>query len=398
MSKTVISGILTPVANTRRKNIEILFFDAGGGHRSAAEAIQEEALKEGRPWNVVLVNANDILGSTDLVRRLTGKRAEEIYNLLYQKEWTFGMVFLLRILQFFLRLIRPKHIQLLVRHFKETHPDMVVSVTPNFNYPFAHSVRDALPDVPFIILPTDYADIPPRGFYFDRLDCYAVCSTETLAKQAVAAGMPENKVFRLSGPIVNPRFYQPRVPDLSLERKKFGLDPDRPTGLVIFGSYGSEAMLTIFDSVASDCAEAQLIFICGKNELLAEKLRSKSKIFPVHIEGFTREIPYFMDLADFYIGKTGGLILSEAIVKRLPVITVRNSKSMIQELPNIAWVETNKAGLVLSNYRETGRAIKALLQGEEYASLKSRVSAINNRGIFELTDILSRILEKQSEK
>ena len=380
------------MADSVRKKIEILFFDAGGGHRSTAEAIREEILNEGRPWDVALINVNDILGGTDPMRRLTGKRSEEIYNLLYQHEWTLGIGFLLLLTQFVLRLLRPAHIRLLCRHWQATKPDMVVSVTPNFNRAFSEAVCIALPGVPFIVLPTDYADIPPHGFYFDEIDCYAICSTKLLTEQAGPAGIPKDKIFRISGPVVNPRFYAPANIDRRAELERLGLEPDRPTGLVIFGSYGSEAMLSVQDSMSRDCPKVQLIFICGKNQALVTKLRSHSSKTPKYVEGFTKEIPYFMSLADFYIGKTGGLILSEAVVKNLPVITVLNSKTMIQELPNIAWVRDNQIGVVLPSYRETGRVIAALFASGEYAELKQRVAAVRNRGIFEVLDILEKIL------
>ena len=47
----------------------------------------------------------------------------------------------------------------------------------------------------------------------------------------------------------------------------------------------------------------QLIFICGRNQKLAAELRALPASAPRFIEGFTAEIPYYMHLADFFIGK-----------------------------------------------------------------------------------------------
>ncbi len=52
-------------------------------------------------------------------------------------------------------------------------------------------------------------------------------------------------------------------------------------------------------------ASAQFIFLCGKNRKLAERLRGLKTAFPKHIEEFTSEVPYFMHLSDFFVGKPG---------------------------------------------------------------------------------------------
>ena len=43
------------------KKIDFLFFDAGGGHRAAAMALQSVIAEQQRPWDVRLVNAQELL-------------------------------------------------------------------------------------------------------------------------------------------------------------------------------------------------------------------------------------------------------------------------------------------------------------------------------------------------
>ena len=50
---------------------------------------------------------------------------------------------------------------------------------------------------------------------------------------------------------VHPRFYAPVPQDRSVERLRLGLDPDLPTGLVLFGGYGSAMMLDIMERIAA---------------------------------------------------------------------------------------------------------------------------------------------------
>ena len=41
---------------------------------------------------------------------------------------------------------------------------------------------------------------------------------------------------------------------------------------------------------------------------------------PMFVEGFTKEVPYYMRLSDFFIGKPGPGSISEALAMKLPVL------------------------------------------------------------------------------
>ena len=69
----------------------------------------------------------------------------------------------------------------------------------------------------------------------------------------------------------------------------------------MFGSYGSSQMESIARRIESAGLKTQLIFICGHNDELREHLESMQLSYPFHCVGFTKEIPYFMKLADFFI-------------------------------------------------------------------------------------------------
>ena len=60
--------------------IDFIFFDAGGGHRSAATALKSVIDLQNRPWNIRLVNLQVILDELDVFRKVTGIRLEDLYN------------------------------------------------------------------------------------------------------------------------------------------------------------------------------------------------------------------------------------------------------------------------------------------------------------------------------
>jgi 1,2-diacylglycerol 3-beta-galactosyltransferase len=102
---------------------------------------------------------------------------------------------------------------------------------------------------------------------------------------------------------------------------------------------------------------------------------------------------YYMRLCDFFIGKPGPGSISEAVQQGLPVIVVQNTWTMPQERYNATWVKENNAGIVLDSFRFVRSGVAEVAQRlEEFrASLKH----IENRAVFEIPDILERILEAE---
>jgi 1,2-diacylglycerol 3-beta-galactosyltransferase len=143
--------------------------------------------------------------------------------------------------------------------------------------------------------------------------------------------------------------------------------------------------------IAERLNDTQLIFICGRNQPLAEKLRAIEHRGAAHfVEGFTQEIPYYMHLSDFFIGKPGPGSISEAVAMKLPVIIERNFWTLPQERYNADWVMEKRAGIVLPNFRRIHEGVQQLLGSlSEY---RKSVAMIENRAVFEIPDILERIL------
>lgn len=365
--------------------IDFVYFDAGGGHRAAATALKKVIEEQGRPWQIRLVNLQEVLDSLDIFRRVTGIRLENIYNLMLAKGWTLGAAQGLRFMHAVIRMYHRPAVRLLERHWAETKPGMVVSLVPNFNRALCESLKSALPQTPFVTILTDFADYPPH-FWIERQEQFLICGTQRAVEQARAAGYADERVFSTSGMILSPRFYDPVKVDRSAERIRLRFDPDRPVGLVLFGGQGSKAMLEIADRLN----ETQLIFICGRNTRLAKKLAAQRNAAH-YIEGFTSEIPYYMHLSDFLIGKPGPGSLSEAVAMKLPVIVERNRWTLPQERYNAEWVREKGAGIVLPNFRRIREAVEEMLRSLD--KFRANVAKIENRAVFEIPEILARLLD-----
>jgi len=374
------------------KSLELVFFDAGGGHRSAANALSEVVRLEGRDWDVQLMNLQELLDEMDVFRKITGIRLQDIYNLMLRKGWTLGSPQLLPLMHGVIKMLHGQQVSMLEKYWKGKNLDMVVSVIPNFNRALFQGMAKALPGVPMVTILTDMADYPP-SFWIEKQPQYLICGTEKARQQALAMGHAKERVFLTSGMILNPKYYQPVEVDRVPELEALGLDPNLPTALMMFGGEGSAGMLDIARQLNASTLDLQMIAICGKNEKLRRELQNMPRRIPMHIEGFTREVPRFMRLSDFFIGKPGPGSISEAVAMGLPVIVECNAWTLPQERYNASWVEERGVGIALKSFSKgIVEAAGQMVDSRRRAEFSGNVKAIRNRAVYEIPEILSGIL------
>jgi len=373
--------------------IDFVLFDAGGGHRSAATALKTVIEGQRRRWEIRLVNLQEILEPIDALRKLSGVRTQDGYNLMLEKGLTLGAAQMLRLMHAGIRSRHRSEVRLLQEFWRKSHPDMVVSLVSHFNRALCDAIRAVNPAAPFVTVLTDLADYPPH-FWIERQDQHVICGTERAVQQALALGLPSERVVQTSGMILHPHFYAPVKADRAAERRRLGLEADLSTGLVLFGGHGSKAMLDIARRLQSVKRDLQLIFICGHNAKLAAKLRAMESRLPVLVEEFTNEIPYYMHLSDFFIGKPGPGSISEALVMNLPVIVACNARTLPQERYNADWIRQNNVGVVVPSFRRIAGAVEQLLEPCNFESYRASAAAIKIRAVFEIPEILQSILEE----
>ncbi len=377
------------------KKIQILFHDAGGGHRNAAVALQTVISQQKRPWQVDLVQFQDLTDHLDVLRKLTGIRIQEQYNVLLRNGWTLGATQLLRVLQATIRLLHGPMVTLLAKHFREKPADLMVSVIPHFNRQIAEAWSRCYPGRPFVTIITDLADFPPHFWIEPIPEQNVICGTERAVEQARRIGKDPSHIFATSGMILRPDFYQEDNADPIALRRELNLRPDLPTGMLLFGGFGSKVMYQIVDRLEEAGLPLQLVVICGRNEKLAEKFRARAWKLPLHIVGFTKEVHRLMRAADFLIGKPGPGSVAEAMVRRLPVILECNAWTLPQERYNTEWVKEKRVGIVLHDFREIVSGVKQLLEPGKLAEFRGNTASLNNRAIFEIPEIFAKLLDGQ---
>ncbi len=379
------------------KKIHVVFHDAGGGHRNAAVALQTMAAQQKRPWQVELIQFQELTDRFDVLRRLTGIRIQEQYNVLLQNGWTLGSVYLLRLLQATIRLFHRPLVHLLENSWREKPADLLVSVIPHFNRELCESWSKVYPGRPFVTLITDLADFPPRFWIEPLKEQYVIAGTERAAEQARALGHDDAHIFKTSGMILRPDFYTPDNSDPIALRKELGLRPDLTTAIVLFGGHGSKVMYEIAQRLDAAQVPLQLIMICGRNEELAAKFNAQQWRMPIKVIGFTKEIHKLMRAADFLIGKPGPGSIAEAMVRKLPVLIECNSWTLPQERYNAEWVAEKRVGIVLHNFREVVSGVQRILEPATLAELRKNVDPLNNRAIFEIPELLDKLLSESGD-
>jgi UDP-N-acetylglucosamine:LPS N-acetylglucosamine transferase len=373
------------------KMLDFIYFDAGGGHRAAATALRDVIARQDRALEIRMVNLQELLEPIDIFRKLTGLKLQDLYNLMLKKGWTLGSGQLMAGMHGVIRLFHRQQVGVLTDFWRRHRPDMVVSLVPNFNRALGESLRAAEPGTPLVTILTDIADYPPH-FWMERQRQYFICGSDRAVEQARALGHSPEMVFRVSGMILNPLFYEIeplRPEDRAQARERLGFDPEEPVGLVLFGGQGAAVM----EQIAGSLSTRQLLLICGHNGKLRQKLQAMPHGAAMFVEGFTKDVPRYMQLADYFIGKPGPGSISEAVAMRLPVIVERNAWTLPQERYT-DWVREQGVGVVLPDFRGIARAVDEMLEPAAYKRLRTATERLHNRAVFEIPDILERILER----
>jgi len=377
--------------------VDFICVDSGGGHRAAATALLDVIRRQNRPWDTRLLSIQDLLHRIDFIRKSTGVEFQEVYNIILRRGWTIVTPSLVPVAHTLIRLSHAAQVRILEEHWKADPPDMVVSLIPHYNRSMFQAFSRVRPGAPFIVILTDFADYP-SNFWIERQKQFVVCPTERAMQQARALGLADRLILPASGVILNPRFYAPIPMDRGAARATLGLRSGLPTGLISFGGEGSTVIERIVRLLNESDLEMQLIAICGHNRRALDAVHALPARIPIFVEGFTSEIPHYMALADFFIGKPGPGSISEAIAMHLPVIVERNAWTLPQERYNTEWVEERGVGIVIKNFAQIAGAVREMLTPERYARYREATLAIRNSAVFEIPEMLEDVLQNRDNR
>lgn len=165
---------------------------------------------------------------------------------------------------------------------------------------------------------TDYTCSPSCGQ--STLDTYFIPDA-SIAGEFVSCGIPEEKLVASGIPIRRAFF---KTMPQAAAKESCGLPPESRHLMVMCGSMGCGPIRTLVRQIAESLPEnSHVSVICGTNQRLRKHLdRDHAQTPRVHIYSYVNDIPRMMDSADLYLTKPGGISVTEAAHKHLPMLFV----------------------------------------------------------------------------
>jgi processive 1,2-diacylglycerol beta-glucosyltransferase len=296
--------------------MNVLFLTAatGGGHIKAAQALMQQMERQIPDCGTKLVDSLKYINP--LVDKLvtgtylrTIRSVPAIYGKFYDlSEKNEGITDIVKGLS---GILSGKLYDLLDSY----KPDAVVCVHTMPLQMLSVLKEKGLLDIPVIGVVTDYTH---HSFWkLGGVDAFIVAN-ETVRRGMVGLGIREERVHAVGIPVTE-CFLSKADKDvvlgsLGLERK--------PTVLLMGGSLGFGGLEHVFSSLLRLPRELQIIVATGYNGRLGNRLRSLAEGTrkKVRILGYSDRIHELMDASDLLITKPGGITVSEALVKRLPLL------------------------------------------------------------------------------
>lgn len=235
-------------------------------------------------------------------------------------------------------------------------PDFIVCTYPTVSSVLAQLRLDQILHVPVITIITDYT-VHSHWVHLG-VDQYIVACAEVKAS-LMSWGIKAQRI-QVTGIPVSPKF------EGEMDRRqinaKLGLVSDLPTFLLMGGSYGVlKSAKRICKKLADSPVPVQTIIVCGENEKLYQSLEEviAQARNPMVRFGYVHNIEELMSVSDLIITKAGGLTVSEALTKHLPLVIYKPIPG--QENENAHFVQHIGAGLVAGTEVELGQLLNRFL-------------------------------------
>lgn len=271
------------------------------------------------------------------------------------------------------------------KFIRQYAPDAII-----YTHSFLGVVTDLLKTkngihVPMIGIVTDYTVHPlwEEARSSDKI----VIANELLKSQLYRKGFSDDRIAPIGIPI-RAQFSQ-KIPK-ARARAQLGL-ADKYTVLLMGGSMGYGDIAGVVEELDAINADFQIISVCGNN------VEAKTSIDALHTRkrvmnfGFTKEVDLLMDASDAIITKPGGLTVSEALAKGLPIIICNPIPG--HEQRNAAFLLNNGAAMAVDLHTHFEDVFYQLLHNPARAEgLVRSVEALgkprSTEDLYDLTDEL----------
>ena len=347
------------------KKILILTTSTGEGHNQAAKSISSTFEKSG--YEVI---THDFLKNNSRLLTELFIKGYEISASFFPK--TYGFAYKLTDKSFTNKLL-----SLVFSFTKRKIKKLINENKPNIilvTHPFAVNIMGSLKrnglNIPVIVIVTDFKS---HSTYIDKsIDAYITASENTkldLSKR----GIDSNRIFSYGIPIKD-EFFETR---LDIKSSK---NDDYFNILLMSGSMGLKNISYVLKELMNNSNKLRITVVCGKNEKLKENLLKEYnhniKNKKLHILGFSKDIDSLMEYSDLIISKPGGLTVTEAITKKLPLLIPFAIPG--QETQNVEFLTSNGYALYIDNLISNPEELEKMRTNlAKLSSLYSKENIVN---------------------
>ncbi len=398
----------------------ILSCSTGGGHNSAAHAIQSKMIRRGHHV--------DVLDPYTIKGNGTDKIIGSLYIKIVQKTpRLFGAIYVLGDLYRRLPIHSPVYFvnkgmaRTLNGYLNEHHYDAIIMphVYPGEIISCMKDAGMSLP--PTFFIATDYTCIP---FTEETNADYYIIPSERLVREFQGWGIPKERIVPIGIP-VDATFSgepahckSPAAMGRPTSRDKLGTNnreitrdeakrrlrllPNKKYLLMAGGSIGAGGINAAVEEVQRFLqvhSDYKLIIISGNNKSLYRKLAIEYGEDPqIILKGYTKHMAAYMKASEVFISKPGGLSSTEAAVSGVPLIHTKPIPGC--ETRNVKFFSEN--GMSISVSGKSGQIYQALdfLENDEHVEKmkENQKREINAHAAADICDFVEKVAKNHNKK
>lgn len=294
----------------------ILSCDTGEGHNSCAKAIEEYYLNQGEYCRI----KEGLQFISPKLSRFISWGHSFVYKYIpWLFNWGYGLVekypaaFSEKAVMYKMLAQGTKRLH---QYIKENEFDRVICVHVFTALMVSDVIRKYQPALVSSFVSTDYTCYP--GVKDCCLDYYFIPS-ENMIQEFVCDNIPKEKIIASGIPVRQMFYTQYNKTEAKIRN---GIKPSHKHLLLMCGSMGCGPMNQLLKKLTSfQKDELEITVVCGRNKKLKKRLEKYfGQSENIHIRGYVRDMSLLMDSGDLYITKSGGISISEAAVKKLPML------------------------------------------------------------------------------
>ncbi|MCL6589500.1 MAG: glycosyltransferase [Firmicutes bacterium] len=336
----------------------ILSASYGGGHNQVARALTQSIQSLAPETRTITVNYNDLL--LPFITRLT---QFGYFNSI--RHFPFGYALYYRMTgeispeSFWQKRLNRMGYTELLRLVKRLQPRLIIAT-----FPLPAGVLSEMKDAGDINVPlvTVITDICVHSQWIHpHTDLYIVGAPEQIAGLN-SRGIPKNRIVATGIPI-RPDFNRHFDP---LEiRRQFKLRPDSKIVLFMGGNeglFGKTNLTSLFGDLPDN---VQVVVVSGTNNHLYEKLQTLQPTLPnLIVLKYVEQMAGLMDIADVLVTKAGGVTISEALAKGLPMVIYKPLPGHEESNANYLW--RKRAAIIAKSDHRVKTAVRRMVTDEDF--------------------------------